>query len=140
VDRTGDWLVSRCTPALKNRSTGNSKIARFSTKPLDFREIEWFSHFHTILHFAKFCRVRDFEFFNSILTRNHEIDSSFFRILYFNLFHFFENFKFYRPVFMKIVRFLSNFSIHGPHDLTTTKPLIETFCYMYFLSLTLYKL
>jgi hypothetical protein len=43
--------------------------------------------------------MRCFEFFNSVLIKNREIDSNFFRIFYFKFFNFFEIFKFNRPVF-----------------------------------------
>jgi hypothetical protein len=45
------------------------------TKPSGFL---LFYDFYTILHFDEFCRVRDFKFFNSIFTKNLEMNSSFF--------------------------------------------------------------
>jgi hypothetical protein len=37
-----------------------------------------FPGFYTILHFAGFCRMRYFDFFNSVLIKNLEMDYSFF--------------------------------------------------------------
>jgi hypothetical protein len=46
---------------------------------LGYKEpIYFFTVFYTILHFDKFCRTRCFEYLNSVLTTNLEIDSSFF--------------------------------------------------------------
>jgi hypothetical protein len=63
----------------------------------------FFHDFYTILHFDEFCRTCCFEFLNSVLTKNLEMDSSFFRIFYFKCFQIFENFKFDRLVFRKPV-------------------------------------
>jgi hypothetical protein len=46
-----------------------------------FDKTQWFSFFHdfyTILHFDEFCRTRYFDFLNSVLTKNLEMDSNFF--------------------------------------------------------------
>jgi hypothetical protein len=40
----------------------------------------FFHDFYNILNFDKFCRMRSFKFLNSVLIKNIEIDSSFFRI------------------------------------------------------------
>jgi hypothetical protein len=61
-----------------------------------FEKIErFFFQFYTIFHFTEFCTMRYFEFLNSVLTKNLEMDSSFLEFLFQN----FENFKFDQPVF-----------------------------------------
>jgi hypothetical protein len=40
----------------------------------------FFFAFHTILHFDEFCRMHYFKFLNSVLTKNLEIHSNFFRV------------------------------------------------------------
>jgi hypothetical protein len=62
------------------------KTERFFLKPSNF-------------HFDEFCISRCFDILNSVLTKNLEMNSSFFRIIY--LFLIFEKFKFDRPVFQK---------------------------------------
>jgi hypothetical protein len=75
------------------------KPSGFSIKPSDFL----FHNFYTILHFDEFCRTRCFEFLNSVLTKNLEMDYSFFR-LFISKFLNFWNFKFDRSVFKKLVK------------------------------------
>jgi hypothetical protein len=43
-------------------------------------------NFPFVFSFSGFCRVLNFEFLNYVFTKNLEIDSSFFRIFYFNCF------------------------------------------------------
>jgi hypothetical protein len=69
------------------------EIERFLIKSYDFLFLTPF------FCFDEFCRMCCFEFLNSDLTKNLEIDSSFFRIFYFNFYKIFENFKFDRPGF-----------------------------------------
>jgi hypothetical protein len=42
-----------------------------------FTTFSFFYDFYNILHFDEFCRTCCFEFLNSVLTQNLEIDSSF---------------------------------------------------------------
>jgi hypothetical protein len=60
----------------------------------------WFLTKPNGFHFDEFCRPRWFNFLNSVLTKNLEVDSSFFRIFYL-FFQIFENFKFDRLIFQK---------------------------------------
>jgi hypothetical protein len=52
------------------------------------RSFSFFLNFPFGFFFSDFCRVRDFESLNSVLTKNLEINSSFFRIFYFKFFNF----------------------------------------------------
>jgi hypothetical protein len=70
---------------------------------LPYKELVVFFGFPNIFYFIEFYSTCYFEFLNSILTKNFEIDSSFFRIFYFKMFQFFENCKFDGPVFGKPV-------------------------------------
>jgi hypothetical protein len=49
-----------------------------------FLSIFFFYVFYNILHFNEFCRTC-LEFLNSVLSKNLEIDSSFFRFFYFKI-------------------------------------------------------
>jgi hypothetical protein len=54
--------------------------------------------------FAEFCSMCYFEFLNSVLIKNVEMDSSFLYNFYFNFFQNFKFFKFDRPGFKKLVK------------------------------------
>jgi hypothetical protein len=72
-----------------------------------------FSQFSFGFCSSDFSRSCYFDFLNSILIKNLEMDSSFFRIFVFQIF---ENFKFDQPIFDKpdrFFRFSTEISIHG---------------------------
>jgi hypothetical protein len=60
---------------------------------------------------VEFCRLFYFNFFNSILTKNLETVSSFFRIFYFKIFKI--HWMVYEKPVGQFLRFLTGFSIHG---------------------------
>jgi hypothetical protein len=113
-------------PPLKTGREGHGNRVVFEKTNLGFRQnrsISFFHDFYNILHFDEFCSKFCLEFFNSILTKYLEIDSSFF-IFYFKIFKFIKisnlTCRFLVnwsppgfPVFMKTSWFLTNTSIHG---------------------------
>jgi hypothetical protein len=64
----GELIKGTSAKAALERGT---KIKRF------LRKSSVFFQFYTIFHFTEFCTMRYFEFLNSVLTKNLEMDSSF---------------------------------------------------------------
>jgi hypothetical protein len=76
------------------------------------KKINGVFYFLNIFYFVIFCRMRYFEFLNSVLIKTLEMDSSFFRIFYFKKF---KNFQFDRSIFQKLMKLVPvNFS--GFHE------------------------
>jgi hypothetical protein len=77
------------TSAKEARRGGTKKLSSFL----------FLGGFYTIFYFTEFCITRYFNFFNSVLIKNVEMDSSFF---YNFLFQIFKNFKFDQPIFQSM--------------------------------------
>jgi hypothetical protein len=72
-----------------------------------------FFYFYNILHFDEFCRTHYFEFLNSVLHKNLEVYSSFFRIFYFK--------------FLKISNLTNRFKKNSFTDFHKNPPAFELF-------------
>jgi hypothetical protein len=77
------WELIKGHQCQSSAGEGERKTERFLRKLLGFCRSFLFFWFLHNFHFAKFCRTRYFEFFNSVLAKNLEMDSSFFRFFYF---------------------------------------------------------
>jgi hypothetical protein len=74
---------------LSSGGEGNGNMNGFLLKLGGFWEkwvVFFFRNFFNLFHFVEISRMHYFKFFNSILTKNPEIDSSFLRIFYLFIF------------------------------------------------------